>query len=347
MSFDWALPPANTIPERESLFREYLKELDIRAKLNADYAAAMANRHATEDLKLPPPVANVQSREETEDFRRYNFMEFRDNLETIMQPKEADKVMTSFTPGPDDQKVADINDRWSAISGELGRIDHAELTASQFMFFINNLFQVERQLGHQLDPSNKPDKMALASIYMKTLDVDKNEPVSRKRTRRAIFGSGVSANNSPRYMHFGKYALHTDSLKKHVLNVKYKKTLAGVPFIPRQIISKQLADLLTETCRTEKFNHELFEQLSEKDQDLFKRLAKQSSFDETIGCSINTKDETAMEDRFELLRGSVMAGNNSPEALRELKSIILQFMANGKIKRTDGNSLLAELSILV
>jgi hypothetical protein len=66
----------------------------------------------------------------------------------------------------------------------------------------------------------------------------------------------------------------------------------------------------------------------------------------TGGFGIHDKEDDDEMDEFELLKNEVIAGQNSPQALRELKAYILKFMNDGRLHKNEGYGLLAELAIL-
>lgn len=89
--------------------------------------------------------------------------------------------------------------------------------------------------------------------------------------------------------------------------------------------------------------------LSPDDQRLLRQLCKNANIDSDVwGGAIGKTDdqEDAELDRFEILRDEIIAGNNAPELLRELKSHVLTFLHDGRMKKPDAYSLLAELSLL-
>jgi hypothetical protein len=50
-------------------------------------------------------------------------------------------------------------------------------------------------------------------------------------------------------------------------------------------------------------------------------------------------------DRFNLLKGEYLAGNNSQKVLQELRRLVIKFMNDGRIHKTQGMNFLMELSI--
>lgn len=185
----------------------------------------------------------------------------------------------------------------------------------------------------------------------KKAETTKEEPATKDKAQRkgsgVIYrprvGRGVPIDDATPYLEFGKYAIHMPSLHKRVLNVKYKVSLSVVPSLPKQMISPTLADFLVDVLERKSFK---LDRLSEEDRKLFHKLATRAEVVRTLGMGEYHGDDCDVE-RFNLLKGSVMAGQNSPDVLRELKSYILKFMGDGRLRRTDGAQLLSELAILV
>ena len=64
----------------------------------------------------------------------------------------------------------------------------------------------------------------------------------------------------------------------------------------------------------------------------------------TIKLKPINEDKKDLVERFKVLRGQFIAGNNAPTLIKELRSIILHFMEKGQIQKQDGYDLLKELS---
>jgi hypothetical protein len=58
-----------------------------------------------------------------------------------------------------------------------------------------------------------------------------------------------------------------------------------------------------------------------------------------------TDEDKADNERFTILKGEYLAGNNSVALMKELRKIVVKFMTQGKILKQDGMNLLMELSI--
>jgi hypothetical protein len=59
------------------------------------------------------------------------------------------------------------------------------------------------------------------------------------------------------------------------------------------------------------------------------------------------KDENDIkeEDRFNLVKGQYVAGNDNPRVKEELRKFIIKFMMEGKINKKEGQDILFQLSM--
>lgn len=165
-------------------------------------------------------------------------------------------------------------------------------------------------------------------------------------------GAGIQANDElktfDRYKQLGRYMLHVPSLSKSMVNIKYP-SMVSIPGIPQKFVSQDFIELLWKLVDEGVFEKPLFNKLDQEEQDYFKFLARKCTFDQTIGFGVGksqTKEEMEDAKRFELLRGTVVAGNNSPEVLNELRRYILKFLNDKRIPKQQGHDLLYEMTCL-
>jgi hypothetical protein len=172
------------------------------------------------------------------------------------------------------------------------------------------------------------------------------EPVFTAKGQRAKgfnkkVGYGVMVENEPNYYTFGSKMIHYPSLKNGQLRVRYPSG-SQVPSLPLESISEDMAHFIEDLIRNHKINGRLFEALQDEDKTLFAKMSKVCGVDTVLGLPQTYKD--VHEDdikRFELLRGSIIAGNNSPELLSELKQLTSRLMEVGIVSVKDGAKLLS------
>ena len=165
-------------------------------------------------------------------------------------------------------------------------------------------------------------------------------------------GAGIQANDElktyDRFKQLGRYMLHVPSLSKSLINIKYP-SLVGIPGMPQRFVSQDFLELIWKLVDEGVFEKPLFNRLETDEQDYFKFLARKCQFDQTIGFGMGksqTKAEIEEAKRFEMLKGTVIAGNNSPEVLTELRKYILKFLNDKRIPKQQGHDLLYEMTCL-
>lgn len=179
--------------------------------------------------------------------------------------------------------------------------------------------------------SQKPEK-----IYHNRI---RNKPVVK-------IGKGISVPDKPKYVEFGKYAIHLPNLEENDLFVlRYKSSLGVNPRIKPRPVSDVFRDFMVDLLENGKPNVRTYMQVPEEERKFFEEV----SIGAGIWCSLNLKRTTTSIDeeenkRFELLKGEYLAGNNNPKVLKELRQLVVKMTNDGRIRRNQGLDLLMELS---
>jgi hypothetical protein len=227
-------------------------------------------------------------------------------------------------------------------AGGLGRMSLANWKRLNPQDFMENLTEAlvdknlffDRTRGFGVQTPHKKD----SKIYQRGTQKIK----LHREGQRKIFGRGIQASERPRHYEFGKYRIHADSLDKGILNVKFK-SLTTVPKIPVQTISSDLKMFIQDITDSGKVNKHLFNKLDKSDKDLFYKIAKMSDIDLDFEHDDGSKEEL---ERYNLVKGQIMAGNNSSEVLKEMQYLIMKFMNKGILPRQESVQLLYQLSVL-
>jgi hypothetical protein len=159
-------------------------------------------------------------------------------------------------------------------------------------------------------------------------------------------GRGLSVVEEPTFREFGKYAIHIPMLEnKDLLNIKYK-SLGPVPKFKLAIpVSDIFKEFLLDVLASGKPNPRVYSQIEPDERKLFEEMSIGAGVWTSFGLKRTTLDTDVEESkRFELLRGEVLAGNNNPKILKELRMLVIKFMNTGKIRKNEGLNLLMQLN---
>jgi hypothetical protein len=170
-----------------------------------------------------------------------------------------------------------------------------------------------------------------------------SEIVEKPKTKKAIRISG-KIEKPIEFVPFGKYAIHKYDLNSCILKLRSKSNNT-IPTIPPQKISKSIADILKQVVIGGTPSFEAIAGLDEHDKELLHKIVRLSR----VELSVPTPDLTKTQQdnhRFQLLRGQLLAGNSSQEIIKELKALLLKFIANGSIPKAQANAVLYELMVI-
>ncbi len=158
--------------------------------------------------------------------------------------------------------------------------------------------------------------------------------------------SGIELKSKAHYKTFGKFMVNMNLLHANELLVKYV-SYAPVYKIKRTPISSYFTDFLVDLLDTGMINVDLYKKLTFKDNRIFENLVVRAKLANQLGYhKIEQKfDENNLTQRFEVLRGEIIAGNSNAELIEELKFVIKELNKIGKISDIDRDDLLNELNL--
>ena len=174
---------------------------------------------------------------------------------------------------------------------------------------------------------------------------DARRSAARGVTRK--IGRGIAPIEEPSHIEFGKHLLHASNLKKGVLSVHHKGG-GRVASIPVQNITEDLKDFIIHLLNGHTAGSEAtvryFSRLPMKDQKLFEKMATGAGIFHHLGLKTPQGDDDKKNlERFEVLRGEYMAGNNSNDLIKELRKLVILFMDEGRLTKSQGREFLMNI----
>ena len=168
-----------------------------------------------------------------------------------------------------------------------------------------------------------------------------------KPRHRRVVGKGIEPSGNEKYRQFGKLIIHIPSLKKGILNIKFK-SMASIPKFPQSYISQNCIDLLFELLDQHHLNHNQFNRLNQKEKKLLMECFTFADLDDVLGIKPQIDEDYRRQlKEFQILRGQVIAGNNAEQLLHQLESYIKTFMEQGNLSKQEGMEILKEIHAIV
>jgi len=147
------------------------------------------------------------------------------------------------------------------------------------------------------------------------------------------------------YTQFGRYCINKVRLDGEGIMSFRRPSGNNVDKLKTEKLSKPLAKVLSKLVGKGLPSYEDIATLSEDEREKLHRICKECQVDNPSVPKMMGKGE-AEEQRFNILRGEIVAGNDSPVIIKELKSLLLKFMHEDRIPRRQANEILHELLTL-
>jgi hypothetical protein len=217
-------------------------------------------------------------------------------------------------------------------------------------------YRVKYVLEHFLytkKPMNQAQLDNINSITMtnlKKLEEELGKKIARANMNLLQKGSGVQKVDTWNKLEpFGRYLILIPKLEKNILALRYKSKNTLKHF-PDKMVSNQFAKIIWTILQTGQFSKEAYNDLSKDEQKHLDTVIILTKSEKGLGVDLQGKytDPKRKEniERFQLLRNQIIAGNDSKEVLKELKALLLKFIAEKSISRAQAEQTLYEIVAL-
>lgn len=168
-----------------------------------------------------------------------------------------------------------------------------------------------------------------------------------------IVGQGLGRNRPKvakgvaekiRYKKFGRYMVDVDKLEGGILSIK-TGACKNISSLPARRVSKNVSGLVKKICGGELPSYEDIENLTNDERKYMNQIGKVSRIDERI--KIPAPDKSAEEKEmteFEILRGSIIAGNDNKDLVKKFKMMLVKFANDGRLPKGEAREILMDLA---
>jgi sulfur relay (sulfurtransferase) DsrC/TusE family protein len=159
--------------------------------------------------------------------------------------------------------------------------------------------------------------------------------LSGKGMSRVISGRGVARPHNSRVglLYGGKYSINLEKLQKCILHVYYTKSRASL--VKSEMVSIDTRDVILDILH-QRFNITRFNKLQPDEQRIVSNFVKTTKIPDIDLSEFNE----AYQRRFEVLRGEIQSGNNSPVLLKEFKHFLNRAITEGLIPKNQAMDML-------
>jgi hypothetical protein len=146
------------------------------------------------------------------------------------------------------------------------------------------------------------------------------------------------------YAPFGRFVIHKPKLSQDILQIRRLSGNATKEF-PTQKISKGVSHILKSICGGVIPHIDHIAGLGAKDQEHLHKILNFAHIDNVPVPTPKTDDAKAI-DRFDILKGEILAGNDNKTLVREFKVLLMKLVQSGRIPRREAHEVLTDLTAL-
>ena len=157
--------------------------------------------------------------------------------------------------------------------------------------------------------------------------------------------SKLKYDKSNKYLEFGKFIINMNLLNKNILLLKYKNSYAPIPNLRRTMISDDLKNMVFYLLDTGEINYQTGMSLNNLEKEVFDILISKSGLNIMLKYDKNKmkEDLDLIIEQYEILKGEIIAGNDNPKIIKDLKDILRKLVKYKKVSQSDAEDILKEL----
>lgn len=238
---------------------------------------------------------------------------------------------------------------------EATELVNRQLTRAVRLYTQNNVGHVRDLINGQTeDQFIQSQRGPFISILRQAPDYSmKGFGITKRRGRPK--GSGLVKPLSERIDHtkgikqghthvpFGKYILNKNKLDSDLVYFKHTKGY-GVKGFPMTKVSNKLGSVLRTIIGGGVPKFEDLNGLTESEKEYLHKVANKAGIMDKLSIPTPSKDKMEQDiHQFEVMKGELLSGNDSPELIKKFKLILLRLSRNGTIPKREATELMEDL----
>jgi hypothetical protein len=147
------------------------------------------------------------------------------------------------------------------------------------------------------------------------------------------------------YMPFGRFVIHKFDLEGGKLSMKTPKG-GVVKELPSQKISMGLVRVLKTIGKGALPSFDEIKGLAEGDKETLHKVITHSRLNDRVSVPTpqSKTDEEKLADRFDILKGEIVAGNDNRALVKEFKVLLMKLLNAGRVPRKEAHDILTDLA---
>ena len=200
------------------------------------------------------------------------------------------------------------------------------------------------ELDEILKPEEKKEGSGIKKRRGRPMGRGIAKPVSYKESVKAhaVLDKGIM--ETPRFLKFGKYLVNNHRLHNEDIFALKRPSGGNIVEIPSIKVSKSLGGVIKKMLGGAIPTYSDISKLSEPEKAYLHKISQKSNILDKFDIPAPAKDNMEKDiHQFEVMRGEIMAGNDSKELLKKFKLHILKLSKSGTLPKREVQEILEDL----
>ena len=219
--------------------------------------------------------------------------------------------------------------------------------------------ELHHQLGYNYNTTGKTDKSV--PVYVKRLKNNIGEindyfnpPEAggqgiglhriKGRGLNIDYSKGIQESTAPKYIPFGKFIINPKRLENDIITLRRPK--GSVP-MPTTRTSPKLGSVIRKIVGGGSPSFEDLNSLDNEEKHYLHKLMKTTNLLDRVSVPAPSKEQDDKDtNRFDVLRGEIMSGNDSHQLIKEFKLLIMKLVNKDLLPKSQSREILYDLMAL-
>lgn len=172
------------------------------------------------------------------------------------------------------------------------------------------------------------------------------DPVNNPATRINVAGLGLGKKvkkGRGLYSPFGDSEINHKNLENNILTLR-RKSKTNYMDLPSKHISKHMKNIIHNIVGGKIANFEDMNNLNDEERNYLNKVVKKSNLQDRLSVPAPSKDQSEKDShQWEVMRGEIMAGNDSQELVKKFKILTMKLTRQGLLPKNEVMDLFEDL----
>ena len=153
----------------------------------------------------------------------------------------------------------------------------------------------------------------------------------------------VGITPSPRYVTFGKFLINNNKLNDDIISIK-RPSGGNITEFPSSKVSNKLSRVFKKIVGGQLPSYNELSDLTEDEKNYLYKVSKKAEILDKLSIPAPSKDKEEKDiHQFEVMKGEIMAGNDSKEMIKSFKLLLNKLSKSGALPKQQVSEVLTDL----